>query len=148
LPKKAQRSIEDLLKSASGIRLDIGCGRWKQGPDWVGLDMVADEGVDIVWDVNRHPWPLPDECCIMVVCSHFVEHIPPCLFDEKRGTWFPFLEFMNEVWRIMKPDGELAIATPHGYSIGFLQDPTHVAAMHEATWAYFDPLERPRRRVV
>jgi hypothetical protein len=41
----------------------------------------------------------------------------------------------------MKPDGQLAIACPHGYSPGQLQDPSHCNPSNEATWAYFDPLE-------
>jgi hypothetical protein len=52
-----------------------------------------------------------------------------------------FMRFMNEVWRIMKVDGQFAISCPHGYSSGYLQDPTHCNALNEYTWAYFDPEE-------
>jgi len=50
-----------------------------------------------------------------------------------------FINFMNEVWRIMQVGGEFAIVVPHGSSQGFLQDPTHVNPCNEATWDYFCP---------
>lgn len=134
------KKLSDVVKSLSGIRLDIGCGAWKQ-TGFFGIDVRELPGVDLVWDVNKHPWPLQDEVAILAVCSHLVEHIPPVAISEKKGTWFPFMEFMDEVWRLLKPDGQFAIACPHGHSPGMLQDPTHINFLNEATWAYFDPLE-------
>lgn len=121
-----------LLEEHGGIRLDIGCGEAKQ-PGWVGMDMRDMPGVDIVWNAEDMPWPLPDESVIVAMASHLVEHINP------HGGGF--IRFMDEVWRVMKFDGEFAISTPHGSSQGFLQDPTHCNPCNEATWAYFDPLE-------
>lgn len=127
------QDLERLLASKSGIRLDIGCGASKQSPAWVGIDIRPLPGVDIVHDVEVYPWPLPDECVSVAVCSHLIEHINP----HKGG----FLRFMDEVWRVLKPDAEFAIACPHGASPGYLQDPTHCNQVNETTWAYFDPLE-------
>lgn len=125
-------NIENLLTEHQGIRLDIGCGANKQ-KGWVGLDIRPLDGVDIVWNVTDFPWPLPDGCVLIAFASHLVEHIPPHNFG--------FIKFMDEVWRVMKVGGEFAIATPHGYSPGYLQDPTHCNPCNEATWAYFDPEE-------
>ena len=116
----------------SGIRLDIGCGANKQ-PGFVGIDIREMPGVDIVHNVEVQPWPLPDDCVLTAICSHVVEHINPHNFG--------FINFMDEVWRVMKPGGEFAISCPHGSSQGYLQDPTHCNALNETTWAYFDPLE-------
>lgn len=124
--------IERILKEKSGVQLDIGCGENKQ-PGFVGMDYRELPGVDIVHNWNNYPWPLPDESVIRAIASHVVEHISPI-----DGN---FLRWMDEVWRIMKYDGQLAIATPHGYSPGYLQDPTHCNPCNETTWAYFDPLE-------
>lgn len=131
--------IGGLLAERAGIRLDIGGGQLPQ-PGFVNMDIRPLPGVDIVWDVNRHPWPLPDECVLTAVCSHLVEHIPPVAITPD-GTRFPFMEFMDEVWRIMKIGGEFALSLPHGSSEAFNQDPTHCNPCNETTWAYFDPFE-------
>jgi hypothetical protein len=129
--------IQELLAVASGIRLDIGCGENKQ-PGFVGMDVRELPGVDVVHDVNQHPWPLPDECALLAMCSHLVEHIPPVAIGGG-GTWFPFMAFMDEVWRVLKSEASLLIVCPHAMSIGYAQDPTHCNPCNEATWAYFDP---------
>jgi len=131
--------IETLLKEKGGIRLDIACGANKQ-ETFVGMDIRPLPGVDIVHDLLVFPWPLPDECVLVAMASHIVEHLPPVAFDNGH-TRFPFMQFMDECWRVLKPDAQLAIAMPHGSSQGFLQDPTHCNACNETTWAYFDPLE-------
>ncbi len=122
--------IAQLLKERSGIRLDIGCGANKQD-GFVGLDIRPLETVDITHDFEDIPWPLPDESVLVAMASHVVEHISPQKFG--------FINFMDEVWRVLKDGGEFGIATPHGSSQGFLQDPTHCNPCNEATWAYFAP---------
>jgi hypothetical protein len=113
---------------ALGIRLDIGCGGGKQ-PNWVGMDLRKLPGVDIVHDVQRFPWPIPDGIVLQALCSHLWEHIEP----KYRIT------FMNEIWRVMKLDGQLLISVPYYSSFGACQDPTHYPCPNEATFTYFDP---------
>lgn len=132
--------IEKLIKERGGIRLDIGCGQNKQGADWVGLDIRPFPGVDVIQDFNIHPWALPDECAITAIASHVLEHIPKFGFRNDGSTRFPLIEFMDEVWRILKPDGQFAIAVPHGASPGFMWDPTHASQIHQNMFFYFDPL--------
>ena len=124
--------LETLLKEKGGIRLDIGCGANKQ-PGFVGIDQRELPGVDIVWNVEQTPWPLPDECVLVAMASHLIEHINP--------AGGGFLRFMDEVWRVLKFDAQFAIALPYAGSPGYWQDPTHCNGCNEATWAYFDPLE-------
>lgn len=137
------KTFEDVLKNSEGILLDIACGANKQPPvagqEWVGMDIQKLAGVNVVHDINIHPWPFPDECVRRSLASHIIEHIPPVVVEQGR-TRFLLIEFMDEVWRITKPEGQLAIAYPHGSSQGFLQDPTHCHAMNESIWLYFDPL--------
>lgn len=127
-----KKDIKKLLKEKSGIRLDLGCGQNKQ-PGFVGIDMEAYDGVDIVHDLEDFPFPLPDECVSLATASHLLEHINP-----HKGV---FINFMNEVWRIMQYGGEFAFVVPHAGSPGFWQDPTHVNGINRNTLAYFDPVD-------
>jgi len=111
-----------------GILLDIGCGENKH-PFFLGMDKRPLPNVDIVHDLEVFPYPLPDESCITILGSHIVEHIKPWLM----------LDFMNELWRILKVGGQLALSMPYGVNSFFVQDPTHCNPCNERTWQYFDP---------
>ena len=110
-----------------GILLDIGCGGNKQ-PGFVGMDKRELEGVDIVHDLEVFPYPLEDEECLTIKGSHIYEHIKPWLS----------IDFMNELWRLLKVDGQLMLSMPYGWSYGYIQDPTHCNPANEATFQYFD----------
>ena len=117
-------------KLKPGILLDIGCGGNKQ-ERFVGMDKRALPGVDIVHDLEVFPYPLEDESCLTIVGSHIIEHIKPWLM----------LDLMNELWRLLIPDGQLALAHPYGVNTLFVQDPTHCNPCNETTWRYFDHRE-------
>lgn len=125
-------SIKKLLEEKKSIRVDLGAGGNKISPDWVGIDRQKLPGVDIVHDLEKYPWPLPDECASVVVASHLIEHINPA----NNGI----INFFNEAWRILKFDGEFGMITPYAGSYGFWQDPTHLKGYNEASFYYFDPL--------
>lgn len=127
--------IEKLIKEKGGILLDLGCGENKQR-GFLGIDKRSLPGVDLVWNLEVFPYPLPDNCCLSIIGSHIVEHIKPWLM----------IDFMNELWRIMKPGGQLALVHPYGVNSLFVQDPTHCNACNEATWQYFDP-EYPLHKI-
>lgn len=131
------KSIAEILEERQGIQLDIGCGEHKQ-PGYVGLDIQPLEGVDIVHDWLNIPWPLPDACVLRAIASHVIEHVPRVLYMEG-GTRWMFIDFMDEVWRVLHPEGQFALAFPYCISPGFYQDPTHVNPCNETTWLYFDP---------
>jgi len=124
------KDIKKLVKEKSGIRLDIGCGANKN-PGFVGIDMLPLKGVDIVHDLEVFPWPIDDEVVLTATASHVLEHINP-----HKGV---FIDFMNEVWRVMKPYGQFAFVVPHASSPGYQQDPTHCNMLNETTMHYFDP---------
>ncbi len=113
-----------------GIMLDIGCGTSVQ-PGFVGMDHQALDGVDVVHNWDDFPWPFEDESVLTAIASHVVEHVNPV-----NGH---FISWMNEVWRVLQPNGQLAIVTPYAGSPGYWQDPTHCNPCSEATAFYFDP---------
>lgn len=117
-----------LLQRKGGILLDIGAGKSRR-KGFVTMDKRPLDGIDIVHDLEEFPYPLPDDSCLTIVGSHIVEHIKPWLM----------IDFMDELWRILKIGGSLAISMPYGVSRGFQQDPTHCNVCNEATWQYFDP---------
>ena len=57
------------------IKLDIACGQRKQA-GYVGIDIAACEGVDVVHNLNHYPWPVEGESVTDAYCSHYIEHIP------------------------------------------------------------------------
>lgn len=119
------------------LRLDIGCGNHKDD-GWIGIDIQRLPGVDIVHDLNLHPWPVESDSIDEAKAWHIIEHIPPVCVTEK-GTRRPFIEFMDECWRVLKVGARMDIESPYGYSEGFIHDPTHCNPIDELTFEHFDP---------
>jgi len=119
------------------MKLNIGCGHHKE-IGWIGIDIQDLPGVDIIYDLNIQPWPVESDSIDEAQAWHIVEHIPPVCVT-KMGTRRPFLEFMDECWRVLKVGATLDIETPHGCSVGFLHDPTHCNPITEITFEHFDP---------
>jgi SAM-dependent methyltransferase len=120
----------DVLKSKQGIRLDIGGGN-NPNPGFVNIDILPLPKVDIVWDLEKTPWPIDSESVLTATASHVLEHINP-----HKGV---FIDVMNEIWRVLKPNGQFAFVVPHAASHGYAQDPTHCNMINETTMHYFDP---------
>jgi predicted SAM-dependent methyltransferase len=106
------------------VKLDIACGQNKQ-EGFHGVDIVDTKDADTVHDLTKFPWPFNDNEVEEAFCSHYAEHVPD------------LNAFMNEVYRILKPDALIRIIHPHLRSDRAFQDPTHVRFIPEATWYYF-----------
>ena len=126
--KKGSRSLDKLIKENMSIKLDIGCGGNKQN-GFIGLDVRKLDGVDIVHNLEKFPYPIPENSCSTILGSHIIEHIKP---------WYT-IPLFDELWRMMKEGGQLVLSTPYAGSPGFWQDPTHCNGFNEATFQYFDP---------
>lgn len=111
------------------FNLDIGCGfNCQEG--FKGLDRRKEVNPDFCHDIEDYPWPIEDNSCRTVLASHVIEHLNPKYL----------IDFFNEAWRILRPDGNLCIAVPYAGSFGAYQDPTHTRpGFNEATWLYFTP---------
>lgn len=130
--KQSPSQIAHFLAEHAQVNLDLGCGANKQR-GFIGIDARKLPGVDIVHDLERYPWPLANECADLLMASHLLEHINPAKYG--------FINFMDEAWRVLKPNGRFMIAAPYAGSPGYWQDPTHCNPISEVTWAYFDPLQ-------
>ena len=110
------------------VRVDLACGQRKKD------DKVATDKTDRVHDLMTFPWPFKDEEVYEFNCEHFVEHIPMTLPGGENGL----IRFMEEIYRCLMPGGTIRIAAPYYSSIEAWQDPTHVRAISERTFVYFD----------
>jgi len=122
--------------------LDLGCGTNPKNPfnaDTVfGIDyeLRNDLPPNIkVADLVIEPIPYED-CSFEYVTAHdFIEHIPRVIYNPNRRN--PFVELMNEVYRVLKNGGlfmSLTPAYPHGAA--FI-DPTHVNIIAEGTFPLY-----------
>ena len=58
-------------------KLNLGCGKdikpSKEG--WINLDNVKLKGVDIVYNINKFPYPFKNNEFDKILCSHILEHV-------------------------------------------------------------------------
>jgi len=115
--------------------LDLGCGPNPKNPfnakNVFGID-IRSEG-DSIKAVNLflESIPFPENHFDYVSAFDFIEHIPRVLsvFDNnlnKNVIINPFVNLMNEIWRVLKPNGIFLHKTPVYPSLECFQDPTHV----------------------
>lgn len=92
--------------------LNLGCGRrWREG--CLNIDRAGQVAPDLVWDLDRLPYPLPDAHFTRIFASDVVEHLAN------------IPEFMREAHRLLAPGGVLEITTPHFSCANSFTDPTH-----------------------
>lgn len=123
--------------------LDLGCGSTPRNPynaeELYGVDIV-DFSTDVfkvkVADLNIQPIPYPDNYFDYVTAYDFLEHIPRILYIEGKLT-NPFIELMNEIYRVLKPGGRFKAHTPYYPHPEAFQDPTHVNFITVETIQYF-----------
>lgn len=106
------------------LRLDLGCGP-EPRDGYTGVDLYC--GPERV-DLTSFPWPWGTGSVAEVWCSHFVEHLDP-------GLWVPFVD---ELDRILAPDGFATITHPNLMSRRAFMDPTHRDFIPAERWLYAD----------
>lgn len=92
--------------------IDIGCGSRKL-PGARGMDRVKDSEADIIHDIEKVPWPLPDSSYDLVFMNHSLEHVDDVL------------AVLGEVHRIAKKGARVVIQVPHFRASDAYVDPTH-----------------------
>lgn len=98
-----------------------------------GLDIVASDYPNYIsCDVSLGRILAATEDFDLVTAYDFLEHIPRVVVDQGK-TNFPFVELMNEVFRILRPSGKFYSYTPVYPHKSAFQDPTHVNIMTKDT---------------
>jgi SAM-dependent methyltransferase len=128
------RALEAQAQSPA-IKLDLGCGSNKR-EGFLGVDRRKFDGVDAVADLSRpgkwrfseqhigglelpldggNGFIIPDSSIAEAHCSHFLEHL----------TGPQRVQFMNELYRVLRPGGTAMIITPYWCSSRAYGDFTH-----------------------
>ncbi len=107
------------------LKLDLGCGiNKKEG--FLGVDARKFKGVDKVADLTKK-WPWKTGSVDEVHCSHTVEH-----FTAKER-----IHFVNELYRVLKPNAKATIVVPHWASQRAYGDLTHQWPPVSEFWFYY-----------
>jgi len=116
------------------LKLDLGCGTSKRGPDFVGVDVLDGPGVDVVGDALDVLRALEDERVVEVYSAHFFEHV-----DDLSAL-------IDELERVLVVGGRLHVIVPHFSNPYYYSDPTHRRPFGLYTFSYFadDPVLRRR----
>jgi len=120
--------------------LDLGCGTRIANPFNLkflcGIDIRTNENPNIrVADLNVEPIPFPENYFDSVTAYDFIEHVPRLVYCPQRR--FPFIELMNEIFRVLQPGGYFVSNTPAYPDPKAFQDPTHVNIITERTFEYY-----------
>ena len=123
------------LATLPRVSLELGCGNRKHNPDSIGIDALDYECVDLVGDVFEVLGTLPDGVADEVYSSHFFEHVS----DVPR--------LLDELARVLKAGGRLAITVPHFSNPYFYSDITHRASFGLYSMSYFSIDKQLTRKV-
>jgi SAM-dependent methyltransferase len=140
-------TVERSLVTMSTCHLDIGCGDRPKNPygrgKLYGLDIAENVGgapVDVYSTANLalEKIPFDDNFFDSVSAYDFLEHMPRVIcFPGQNTMRFPFVELMNEIWRVLKNDGLFYASTPCYPSQEAFIDPTHVNFITKNSHIYF-----------
>ncbi|AHF96473.1 Methyltransferase domain-containing protein [Desulfurella multipotens] len=99
------------------IKLNLGCGD-KKLDGFVNVDFVEAVNPDVVWDLEKVPWPFEDSSVDEILLNHVLEHL-----GQQTSV---YLSIIKEIWRICINGAIIHIRVPHPRHDNFLTDPTHV----------------------
>ncbi len=94
------------------VVLDFGCSTNKTEKA-LGVDIDIANQPDLVFDLNKFPYPLKESIADKVVAKHILEHL-----KDLYGIF-------REVHRVLKKDGDFIIEVPHFSSRVAYSEPEH-----------------------
>lgn len=117
------------------MKLNLGCG-FNKIEGFVNVDCEPLCKPDVLHDLEKAPWPFEDNSFDFILANHCLEHL-----GETRAAWFSII---GEIYRILKPGGEMHVSVPHPRHDNFLHDPTHVRVVTPVGLAMFDQIRNIR----
>jgi SAM-dependent methyltransferase len=133
--------IFNKYNSKNTISLDLGSGPIPKNPFnsemLKGVDFRENKENNVMYaDLSLGKLPFKDNEFDFISSYDVFEHIQRVGYFEGK-TIFPFIALMNEVFRILKPNGILFSIQPVYPSKLAFQDPTHVNIMSEDTMDFY-----------
>ena len=111
-------------KNYPSTKLHLGCGATIL-PGYVNLDKTKLPGVDVVHDLEKFPYPFKENSFDEILAKHVFAFFPD------------LLKVMEELHRIMKPNGVLKVVVPYYNSRAAHQDPLTKRFFTLDTFDYF-----------
>jgi len=108
-----KNNILDQFDGSSTFKIEIGCGKRKKYDDFLGIDIIDHECVDIVGDAMAILKLFPENSVSYLYMSHFLEHVPDL------GA------YINEFSRVISPGGQVEIIAPHFSNPYYYSDSKH-----------------------
>lgn len=121
------------------MKLNIGAGFQKiegfLNVDYVQcIDNEGNKYTDVICDIEKERLPFKDNSVDEIACYETLEHMGHDRDNPDKLEALIFL--MNEMWRVLKPEGILKGKVP-GTTDGAFADPTHKRVFTQSTFDYF-----------
>jgi hypothetical protein len=110
------------------FKLNLGCGQ-NLIEGYINVDKFDSFSPQVVWDLEKTPWPFESNSAEEIVMHHVLEHMG-------RETDV-FFNIMKELYRVCAPNAIVRIAVPHPRSDDYAGDPTHVRPINEHILSLF-----------
>lgn len=108
------------------MKIYLGAGSDRKD-GYLHLDAVEFPGINFVWKCPDR-LPFEDSSVDEVFSQDFLEHIKP---EDK-------IPLMNEIWRVLKPDGVMDHTIPMAGSRNDFGSPSHLSHWHPQQFEHFD----------
>lgn len=99
------------------MRLNLGCGYTKY-PGYINVDSAPECAPDVLWDLEKTPWPWEDDSVEEIKMEHILEHVGQ--------TGDEYLNIWKELYRVCKNGALIDILVPYWRHDYFFDDPTHI----------------------
>ena len=107
-------------------KLNLGCGNDIR-TNCVNVDGHPLDGVDVVVDLSKVPYPFRDNQFKDILMVSILEHLPNTIAT------------LEEVHRIATKNALVFLRLPYWNSYLSIVDPTHVNSFHQKSFNFFDP---------
>lgn len=112
ISREAVLETETVAAADARRVLNLGCGQ-KRVEGAVNVDVTERVAPDLLCDLNRRPWPFPDDHFTEVLAYDVVEHL-----EDVMATF-------EEVHRVARAGAVVRVTVPHFSSGNAYTDPTH-----------------------